>query len=138
MINLDITFFIQLVNFLILLAILNLIVFRPIRGIIKQRAEKIASDLSAIEDFNSKAKEKLEEYENSLKKAYEEGNELKNRFRNEALEEEKSIIMEAKEIATKELEEARAKIKEQSKAVREQLLAKVDDYAQKVVEKVIQ
>ncbi len=138
MINLDITFVIQLVNFLILLAILNLIVFRPIRGIIKQRAEKIASDLSAIENFNSKAKEKLEEYENSLKKAYEEGNELKNKFKSEALEEEKSIIMEAKEVAMKELEEARTKIKEQSRAVREELLAKVDDYAQKVVEKVIQ
>ncbi len=138
MINLDITFFIQLVNFLILLAILNLIVFRPIRGIIKQRAEKLSSDLTAIENFNKKAEEKIKEYEESIRRAYDEGNEIKNRYKNEALEEEKNLIVMAKEVAQKELDDARAKIKVQSKEAKEILLNKIDEYAQKVVEKVIQ
>ena len=46
MINLDITLVVQMINFLVLLFVLNKILFRPIRNIIKERNQ-------IVEDFNS-------------------------------------------------------------------------------------
>ena len=66
MIDLDWTFFAQLVNFLIILTVLNLILFRPIRGIIKKRAEVMGEKLGSIEAFTAQAESKLENYKASL------------------------------------------------------------------------
>ena len=66
MTDLDWTFFAQLVNFLIILTVLNLILYRPIRGIIKKRAEVMSEKLSSIEDFAAKAEAKLESYKTAL------------------------------------------------------------------------
>jgi F-type H+-transporting ATPase subunit b len=55
MIDLDWTFFAQLVNFLVILTVLNLILFRPIRGIIKKRAEVMNEKLGSIESFTADA-----------------------------------------------------------------------------------
>ena len=40
MISVDVSLFIQIANFLFLIWVLNIILYRPIRGIIRQRKEK--------------------------------------------------------------------------------------------------
>jgi F-type H+-transporting ATPase subunit b len=69
MIDLDYTFFVQLVNFLVILTVLNLILYRPIRGIIKKRAEVMSEKLGTIEDFASKAEGKLEKLQGRVERA---------------------------------------------------------------------
>ena len=45
MIELNWTFFVQFANFVITLMVLNLVLYRPIRGIIKKRAEAMDQKL---------------------------------------------------------------------------------------------
>jgi F-type H+-transporting ATPase subunit b len=137
MIELNITFFIQLVNFLILLAVLNLILYRPIRGIIKQRQERLAGYMSDIERFNNKAEEKLKNYEAQLSQARVEGSKLRNEFKLEAAKEEQVVLAKAKEEAQKKLAEARAELVKQSEVVKQELLGKIEEYAKMVAERVL-
>ena len=44
MIQINFTLFIQLINFLVLLFILNAILYKPIRAKLKERAEQMAKD----------------------------------------------------------------------------------------------
>jgi len=137
MIELNITFFIQLVNFLILLAVLNLILYRPIRGIIKQRQERLGGYLSDIERFNDQAQEKLKNYEEQLTQARIEGSKIKSELKGEALRQEMAVLTKAKEEANKRLAEAREELGKQSQIVKKDLFSKVEDYAKMVVERVM-
>ncbi len=137
MIQLNITFFIQLVNFLILLAVLNLILYRPIRGIIKQRRERLGGYLSDIEKFNVEADAKLRDYEDALAKARLEGSRLKADYKSEGTKVEQEILARAKEESIKRLEEARKELLKQSEGVRQELSAQVEEYAKLVAEKVM-
>ncbi len=137
MIELNITFFIQLVNFLILLAVLNLILYRPIRGIIKQRQERLGGYLSDIERFNDQAQEKLKNYEEQLTQARIEGSKIKSELKGEALKQEMAVLAEAKEEANQRLAQAREELGKQSQVVKKDLFAKIEDYAKMVVERVM-
>ncbi len=137
MIELNITFFIQLVNFLILLAVLNLILYRPIRGIIKQRQERLAGYMSDIEKFNLEAEEKLKNYEEQLNLARTEASKLRNEFKAEGVKEEQTLLAKAKEEAQKKVSEARMELDKQIASVKKELMAKIEEYAKLVAQKVM-
>lgn len=137
MIELNVTFFIQLVNFLILLAVLNLILYRPIRGILQQRRERLAGYLSDIERFTKGAEEKLKNYEEDLAKARVEGSKIRNEFKALGTKEEQQIMAEAKQEAQKKLEEVRADLNAQVEQAKKELYSEVETYANMVAEKVL-
>ncbi|MCF8085623.1 MAG: ATP synthase F0 subunit B [Desulfohalobiaceae bacterium] len=137
MIELNPTMLVQLVNFLILLAVLNLILYRPIRGVIKRRSEKLAADMNEVEKFNEQAGKKLENYEQSLQEARKEAGEVRGQYRSEGSEQEKEIVDQAKREATEELEEARKQLREQRDSAQQKLLREVDQYAENVAQKVM-
>ncbi|WP_027370374.1 F0F1 ATP synthase subunit B [Desulfovermiculus halophilus] len=137
MIELNITLFIQLVNFLILLALLNFLIYKPIRGIVKQRQEKMSSDLSGIEEFNAQARSKLDEYQAALDRARREAGEIRESSKKEAVAEEKDILAAAGEEGNKILTAARDDIQAQSQEARKALDQKVKKYAKQVTDKVL-
>jgi F-type H+-transporting ATPase subunit b len=137
MIELNITLFIQLVNFLILLALLNFLIYKPIRGIVKQRQEKMSSDLSGIEEFNAQARSKLDEYQAALDRARREAGEIRESTKKEAVAEEKDILAAAGEEGNKILTAARDDIQTQSQEARKALDQKVKKYAKQVTDKVL-
>ena len=51
MIDLDFSFFVQFVNFIITLLVLNILLFGPIRAVIKKRGELMAEKLGKVEQF---------------------------------------------------------------------------------------
>ena len=58
-INLDSTFFFQLANFLITIVVLNILLIRPVRRQIAERADLTAGYLAQIERFNGEAEARL-------------------------------------------------------------------------------
>ena len=137
MIELNATLLIQMVNFLILLAILNLILYRPIRGIIKRRSEKLAADMNDVEKFNEQAEKKLQDYEQSLQEARTEAGAIRNDYRSEGSEKEKEIVDQAKQEAAQELEESRKQLRQQREEAQKKLFQEIDQYAEKVAQKVM-
>jgi F-type H+-transporting ATPase subunit b len=72
-VGVDISMLIQMVNFLVTLLVLNFLLFRPIRRIVRERKEKIARSEAEIERVRLGAQEKLSMFESQLEQARNEG-----------------------------------------------------------------
>ena len=137
MIDLNYTFFVQLVNFLIILTVLNLILFRPIRGIIKKRAEVMSQKLGSIEDFAAKAEAKLESYKVALSGARVEAQQLRVALKAEGVAVESSVLAEAGAEAAEKVAAARKEIDGQKQTALKALRQEVATYAKNVANKVL-
>jgi len=137
MIDLDWTFFAQLVNFLVILTVLNLILFRPIRGIIKKRAEVMGEKLGSIEAFTSDAESKLENYKASLSGARVSAQQVRVEMKAEGSQAEASILAKAGAEAAEKVAAARKEIDGQKQAALKALRGQVSGYAKSVADKVL-
>ncbi len=137
MIDLDYTFFVQLVNFLVILTVLNLILYRPIRGIIKKRAEVMSEKLGTIEDFAAKAEAKLESYKAALSGARVEAQQLRVALKTEGVAVESSVLAAAGTEAAEKVAAARKEIDGQKQAALKALRGEVATYAKNVADKVL-
>ena len=99
MLDINITVLIQLVNFIVTLVVLDYLLIKPIRGIIKKRRDLASGMLSDAETFTTEAAQKLEEYEAALAKAREEAALTREACKNEALAVESSIVETARKDA---------------------------------------
>ncbi|MDY0226461.1 F-type H+-transporting ATPase subunit b [Desulfomicrobium apsheronum] len=137
MIDLDYTFFVQLVNFMVILTVLNLILYRPIRGIIKKRAEVMSQKLGSIEDFAAKAEAKLESYKVALSGARVEAQQLRVALKAEGTAVESSVLAEAGAEAAEKVAAARKEIDGQKQTALKALRQEVATYAKNVANKVL-
>lgn len=137
MIDLDYTFFVQLVNFLIILTVLNLILYRPIRGIIKKRAEVMNDKLASIEGFAADAEGKLEKYKASLGGARVEAQQIRIALKADGSAVESSVISKAGAEAAETVAAARKDIEGQKQAALKKLQGSIGDYAKDVAGKVL-
>jgi len=137
MIDLDYTFFVQLVNFMVILTVLNLILYRPIRGIIKKRAEVMSQKLGTIEDFAAKAEAKLESYKVALSGARVEAQQLRVTLKAEGAAVESTVLAEAGAEAAEKVAAARKEIDGQKQTALKALRGEVAAYAKNVADKVL-
>ena len=136
MIDLDITFFIQLVNFFIVLAVLNPLLIKPIRKIIRERKESAAALLGESEVFFQSAGSKLTEYESAIAKAREEALADREKVRAEAIAAGESITGKAAQSAQSELKAAREQIESESAAAFAALREEIPPMAKRIMDKV--
>ena len=137
MVSVDISVFIQIVNFLFLIWILNVVLYRPIRGVLRQRKDKIDGLEARIETCASDAQEKDEAYSTGLKNARAKGLGEKQTRVESASEEERRIIAEINDKAQADLAEVREKIKKEADAARETLMQDVDAFATAIGQKIL-
>jgi len=128
---------IQIANFLLIIWILNLILYRPIRNILRQRKEKIEGLELRIETYNENAKEKDDAFASGIKEARTKGLKEKETLLQAAVEEEKQIIENVNAKAQAELAEIRKKIAKDTEAARVSLQEKVDEFADDICQKIL-
>ena len=137
MIDLDISFFIQLANFIITLLVLNLLMFRPIREIIRKRSELMSDQLSKVENFTTSANSKVKDYEVALDGTRREGMDIRNDFKEQGAKEEQALLSAAGKVAAVTLKEARAEVASEKGAALKVLDGEIEAFAQKVTAKVL-
>ena len=133
----DISLLYQMINFLVLLFMLNLVLYKPIRKVLLERkakiegmqngAEKAASDLVAGEDA----------YKNGLKQARAEGLKSKEAFVEEASKEEKEIIDQINKKAQANLAEIKKQVADETDQARKSLEGEIEAYANAIGEKIL-
>jgi F-type H+-transporting ATPase subunit b len=128
---------IQIINFLVILWILNLILYRPIRNILRQRKEKIDGLETSIETYNEDAQEKDEAFAAGIKEARARGLNEKETLLQAAAEEEKEIIAKVNEKAQAELADIREKISREAKTAKDALQTKVDEFSSDICQKIL-
>ena len=133
----DISLVYQMINFLVLLFVLNLVLYKPIRNVLLERkakiegmqngAQKAAKDLVAGEDA----------YKDGLKQARSEGLKEKETFIEEASKEEKEIIDTINKKAQATLAEIKKQVADETEQARKALEGEVEAYAKAIGEKIL-
>lgn len=136
MVSIDYTVVLQIINFLLLIFILNLLLYKPIVGIIEKRQKQFDDSQEEIKRLNQDVEKKMLEYEEKSRQAKLAAMELKTQAMAEGMEKAKSIIdavrgempklMEAfNEKLGKEVGEARKILTGQSQKISKEIAEKV-------------
>ena len=133
----DVSLFVQIANFLIIIWVLNIILYRPIRKILIQRKEKITGLEQNIDKLNEDTAEKDEAYLAGIKDARARGLNEKEALMKEGAEEEKRIIEQINQKAQANLAEVRENITKEAQNVRESLNKEIDTFANAISEKIL-
>jgi F-type H+-transporting ATPase subunit b len=137
MINIDGSLFIQIANFLLIMILLNYVLYRPIRGIVKERRAKFEAFESNIGDLTERADGRVKEIETKLVEAKREGFSRKDEIKGTGVEEEKKIIEAASTQAEAEVQKVQDQIKGEITQARDQLKAEIDMFSKELAEKVL-
>ena len=97
MINIDYSLIIVILNFVLLLIILNKILYKPINKFLSERREKIVSDMENAKNSKQKALELVKRKEEELKKTAEEIRRLKKKAKQDAEKQSTEILKSAVE-----------------------------------------
>jgi len=136
-ISLNKSLWIQLVNFIVLVFILNALLYKPIREAIRQRKERIKKDEEEVSHLNAEARRRLEEFEMALEEARREGMKRKEGVVDSARQEEKGLLDKAREEMEEYLNEMRARISQDIKAAEEKLKDEIKVIAVDIAQKIL-
>jgi len=128
---------IQIINFVFLIWALNIVLYKPIRGILKQRAEKIGSMEKGIESADRDAQEKENAFADGIKAARVKGQKEKEALVDEGLAEEKKLVQEINSKAQADLAAIREKIAKEADTARAALQGEVETFAKAIGEKIL-
>jgi F-type H+-transporting ATPase subunit b len=137
MITIDLTMPIQIINILILIVIMNIVLYRPIRTILAERNKRISGLEKDVEEFNKNAKLRLEEFDAKL-----------NAARGRAKAELDAVRSEAQGAGAEKLAEIRreadgrktaslARIQEQMAKAGDELRGQVTEFATEMATKIM-
>ena len=129
------------INVFILFLLLSVILFNPVRNMLKKRQDKITSDRETAEKNREDALAMKAEYEEKLKAANKEAELILSDARKTAMHNEQKIVDEAKQEAARIIERANteAELEKQKVAdeVKQQIIAVASVMAAKLVAKSI-
>lgn len=137
MLDLNITFWFQLANFFLALFLLNLLLIRPIRAIIKKRNAMFDNLAQTADGFHAEAVGRLQKYEAELAKARKEAGESREGSKNEALAEMRKIVDTAQQSAKQVLEENRAALRGQAEQALSELRDGIDNFSTRLGNKLL-
>ena len=133
----DVSLLVQIVNFLLIIWILNVILYKPIRKILIKRKEKIESLEENIKTLNNDSKEKDDAFTSGVREARAKGLNEKESLIQAANDEEREIIEEINKKAQADLLEVHEKIAKDTENVRKSLQKEIDNFANAIGEKIL-
>ena len=136
MINLDLAFVIQLINFLVLILVLNVFLFKPIRKVLAERQGEISAAKARAEGVDRDVQEKMAQYEGRLREVKSQATDERTTLIKDAQAEEAALLDKARKEAADtlatiknkvagEAADAKALLQEQAKALSVEICEKV-------------
>ncbi len=133
----DWTTFLQSANCILLVLLLNIVLYRPIRNILKQRKSKIEGLEQDIQGSTSDLVEKETTYAAGIRDARKKGLLEKDALVQAAADEEKQILDKINADALEELNAVKAKVAQEAEAAKAALLKEVDTFANEIGKKIL-
>lgn len=137
MINVDVTLFIQMANFLLLLVLMNLVLYRPIRRLVAQRNELFSKQREGIDRAENEAQRVMREFEERLRQARAAGREKIQELKEAAYRREKDLLSQAAEEAAKEVQAVRERVQTEIGQVRSQLQAQIQEFSKEMAQRIL-
>lgn len=137
MLNIDGTLILQIANFLFLLVVLNIILYKPIRGILAKRDKEMTSRQNIIDDYQGRVEEHEREIETGKISARKEGYQEKESLKSQGQDEEKGILAEAGAAVESKLKAAKEEIEEKMADARKTLESEIAGFSNELAEKIL-
>ena len=137
MINLDITFIFQIVNFILLMLVLNILLYKPIRKILADRSAEIAGGHAKAIEVDKDVQDKMAQYEARLREAKTKASDERGVMKKDALVEESSILDKARKEATDSLNILKSQVAKEAAGAREFLKEQTLSLSLEISEKVL-
>nr|MBI5455578.1 F0F1 ATP synthase subunit B [Candidatus Levybacteria bacterium] len=125
----------QIINFLIIFYLLKRFLYKPVFEMLKKRQDTISNSLKQAEEIKITLEKTIEEEKKILLKAQNEGKNIIDEARLQAIEIAKEIEENAKKQTEKMIVEARQQIEYESKEVESQISEKVSILASEMLTK---
>lgn len=129
MLDLNITLIFQLINFFIALFLLNWLLIRPVRAIIKKRNAIMDGLADEADKFHAEAVARLESYEAELAKARQQAGLTREEGKSAGLAELEAIVGKAQQSARQLLEDNRAALHHQADIALAELRDSIDSFS---------
>lgn len=137
MLDLNITLVFQLVNFFIALYVLNLLLIRPIREIIRKR-KAVMDDMSGeSESYEYQAEQRLSDYDSQLTRARQDAGQNREKAREAGATEQASLVAEAQKRAQEIIAETRRNLQAEADASLKELRGQVATLSGQLAERVL-
>jgi F-type H+-transporting ATPase subunit b len=136
-IQLNFTLFIQLINFLALLFILNAILYKPIMAKMREREAQIRKDREKALELEENVRLQESQHQEALTKARQTAAQEKAALIAEAKKEENAILEKARAEASRIVDDMKAAIQTEANEVRKTLKAQMTPLAESITEKIL-
>jgi F-type H+-transporting ATPase subunit b len=137
LINLDKSLLVQVVNFVILLLILQRLLYRPLLGKMEERTQAIQRSLQEAQSARAEAARQQEENAARLRQAHAEAASIRDQALKEAGEEQRRLVEAARAEAQRLVDSAKAQLDADVRRARDDLRREVADLATGVAEKLM-
>ena len=137
MVSIDGSLIIQIVNFIFLIWILNIVLYKPIRKLLIQRKEKFTGLEQRIDTVEKDIKDKDDAFSLGIKEAKAKGLNEKRILLQEAVDKEREIIEKINKNAQADLAEFRGKIAKDVENISESLRQELDSFANAIGQKIL-
>ncbi len=137
MIKLDWTLFLQFINFVILMAVLNALLFKPLRAALQARRDAIEGSKAKVQDIDEQVQAQIARYEAQLQEARQQGAQERATLRKAAQEEEARILGEANQKSAAKLQTIKEQIQEEAGTARQALRNETEALAKEIAGKVL-
>lgn len=137
MITLDLTFLIQIVNFFILMLVLNVFLFRPVRKVLADREQELQSARKKAADVDADVQEKMALYEARLREVKSRAHDGRSAMIKEAQAEEAVTLERARKEAADTLGAIKSKVAQEAADAKNLLKEQARALSLEICEKVL-
>ena len=124
-------------NFLGLVYILNILLFRPLLKVFQERETTVKGSLDAAKEMSSKKDEGIERMNKEISDASGKAKEVFESNRNAGLEVQKKLLSEAEATAAGMLQKAREELRSEGEKARKSLKADIEKFSDEIVRKLV-
>jgi len=130
-------FFVLVVNFLVLPYVLNVILYRPLLKVFKEREEGVDGALAQAKQMDEEKEKGLEEIQKSFSQVSADARAKFEELRSQGQDKQREMLEEAGKGASEHIENARATLKAEAEKARQALRADVEKFSEEIVKKLV-
>lgn len=138
MIEINATMIAQVVNFLILAAILRALAYEPVAKMLKQRSDKIKETIKKADDDKKAAEETLKQYKSQLADAQKRAAEIVEKAEITARQEREALVAETKKEIERLKQNAQLEIQNERARAFEQMQKEIVTLSLAAAEKIVE
>jgi F-type H+-transporting ATPase subunit b len=136
-IELNLAFFVQLLNFIVLILVLNIFLYKPIRKILSERRQVIESAREKAASVDLEVQEKMALYEARLRDVKSEAAAIRANALKQAQAEEALLLEAARNEANSSLGTIRERIARESAGAKKILVTQAESLSGEICEKIL-